>query len=295
MIFTIPHELNTLWQWNKKQMTNILFRAVRDTLFEFFFDKRHVGGKPGIIATLHTWTQTLMHHSHIHCLITEGGLSKQGQWIQKNNGYLLPVRAVMAVFRGKMLAYVDKAVDGGKIKLPETMSLQRWRNLRNKLGRVKWNVNIRKRYEYGTGVLKYLSRYIRGGAISNKRIVSVSDGNVSFRYRVGEKKGNMMRLPVNEFMKRYFLHVPEPKTKVVRYYGLYAPTAKEELSQCREQLGQQPIKEHEEIDWQSYCGGLGDDHPELCPFCGSKLVRIADIPRSNTSGPPERKWLRYAA
>ena len=295
MIFTIPHELNEIWVWNKKLMTNILFIAVRDTLFEFFLDEKHIGGKPGIIATLHTWTQTLMHHSHIHCLITEGGLSKDRQWIQKNNGYLLPVRAVMAVFRGKMLAYVDKAVDRGEIKLPERMSLQRWRNLRNKLGRKKWNVNIRKRYEYGTGVLKYLSRYIRGGSISNKRIVSVRDGKVSFRYRAGEKKGNMMTLPAHEFMKRYFLHVPEPNTKVVRYYGLYAPTAKDELSRCREQLGQQSITEHEEIDWQSYCEGQGEDHPELCPVCGRELVRIADIPRPCLSKPPDAKWLQYAA
>ena len=74
MIFTIPHELNVLWLWNRKVVTNILFRAVRDTLFEFFLDEKHIGGKPGIIATLHTWSQTLIDHPHIHCLITEGGL-----------------------------------------------------------------------------------------------------------------------------------------------------------------------------------------------------------------------------
>jgi len=193
------------------------------------------------------------------------------------------------------LAYVNKAVEKGQITLPEAMSVQHWKNMRNKLGRVKWNVNIRNRYEYGKGVLAYLGRYIRGGAISNKRIVSIQEDRVSFRYRAGEKKGNVMTLPVDEFMKRYFLHVPEPNTKVVRYYGLYAPTAKEELSECRRQLGQQPMKEADEIDWQDYCGYQSKEHPELCPVCGRKLVRLMDIPRQYPKGPPDWKRLRSAA
>jgi len=156
-------------------------------------------------------------------------------------------------------------------------------------------VNIRKRYEYGEGVLKYLSRYIRGGAISNKRIVSNREGQVSFRYRAGEKKGNVMTLPVDEFLRRYFMHVPEANTKMVRYYGLYASTAKQELADCRKQLGQPQPEETEDIDWQSYCERQGGDHPELCPVCGKKLVRLVDIPRPSPSKPPDTKWLRYAA
>lgn len=279
MIFTIPHELNEIWLFNLKQMTDILFRAVRDTLFEFCLDEKHMGGKPGIVAALHTWSQTLIDHPHIHCLITEGGLSGDGKWIVRNNGYLLPVKAVMPKFRGKMLAYVDKAVEKQEIRLPATMSRQRWRNLKNKLGRVKWNVRIQERYEYGKGVLTYLARYIRGGAISNNRIIYDKNGEVKFRYRQGDNKKGTMKLPVNEFMKRYFKHVPEPYTKVVRYYGLYAPTAKEELAACREQLGQEPVKESEEIDWQTYYEKRGIEDPGVCPVCGKQLVRLADIPR----------------
>lgn len=295
MVFTIPHELNILWQWNKKAVTNSLFRAVRDTLFEFFLDEKHIGGKPGIIAALHTWSQTLIDHPHIHCLVAEGGLSKDRQWIIRRNGYLLPVRAVMPVFRGKMLDYVNKAVEAEKVMLPEGMSMQKWKNLKNKLGRVKWNVHIRERYEYGKGVLKYLSRYIRGGAISNKRIQSFKDGAVIFRHRVGDNKTEEMELPVEEFLRRYFLHVPEPNTKMVRYYGLYAPTAKEELLQCRRHLGQQALKDPEKIDWQDYCETRGEDHPELCPVCGRTLVRVAEIPHPVRSKPPDGKWLRPAA
>jgi hypothetical protein len=296
MIFTIPHDLNEIWLLNLRVISNILFTAVRDTLFEFFLDEKHIGGKPGIIATLQTWSNTLILHPHIHCLVTEGGTSKDGQWIMRSNGYLLPVRAVMPVFRGKMLAYVDKAIEKGQITLPETMSKQRWKNLKNKLGRVKWSVNIRERYEYGKGVLIYLARYIRGGAISNKRIKTISEGKVSFWHRAGGSKRNLMTLPVDDFMKRYFLHVPEPGTKVVRYYGLYAPTAREELSSCRSQLGQQPVKELDEIDWQSYCERNGQEHPECCPICGSLLIRLADIPRIPTpTGIPDEKDQMKAA
>lgn len=280
MIFTPPHELNEIWFLNVRNMTDILFTAVRDTLYEFFLDARHIGGKPGIIAALHTWSQTLILHPHIHCLITEGGL-KDGKWTSTRlKGYLLPVRAVMAVFRGKYLAYIDKAVEKEKLKLPEGMTLQRWKNLKNKLGRVKWNVHIRERYEYGKGILIYLSRYIRGGAISNKRIVTHAGKDVSFRYRSqGASRKGFMTLTETDFIQRYLLHVPEPHTKVVRSYGLYASTAKDELSFCRSMFGQHTVNKIDIPEWQDYCEAKGQDHPERCPTCGSRLIRLMEIPR----------------
>ena len=296
MIFTPPHDLCDLWIRNVRKMTDILFTAVRDTLFEFFLDGRHIGGKPGIIATLHTWSQTLVLHPHIHCLITEGGLSG-GQWVcRSKQGYLLPVRAVMVVFRGKLLAYIDTAVEKAELNLPDGMTVQRWKNLKNKLGRTKWNVNIRERYEYGKGILIYLSRYIRGGAISNKRILSSTDKDVTFRHRItGTNKQGVMTLPTDEFIKRYLLHVPEPNTKVVRSYGLYASTAKEDLSLCQSHFGQTKTKTSVEPDWQSYCETKGDEHPERCPICGLRLIRTRDIPRPDRSYPPWFEALPLAA
>lgn len=280
MIFTPPHELNEIWLLNVRRMTDILFTCVRDTLYEFFFDEKHIGGKPGIIATLHTWSQTLILHPHIHCLITEGGL-KGGEWVgTRLKGYLLPVRAVMAVFRGKLLAYIDRAVEKGELTLPEGMTIQRWRNLKNKLGRTKWNVHIRERYDHGKGILIYLSRYMRGGAISNKRIVSYTDKGVAFRYRASEaSKKDVMTLPETDFIHRYLLHVPQPHTKVVRSYGLYATTGKYELSFCRAKLGQDAATEAEIFNWQSFCETRGDEHPERCPICGCRLIRVMEIPR----------------
>lgn len=274
MIFTLPHELNDLWLLNVRNMTTLLFTCVRDTLYEFFFDTRHIGGTPGIIATLHTWSQTMVLHPHIHCLITEGGLNDD-RWVEtKHNGYLLPVRAVMAVFRGKFLAYINSAVEQGTITLPEEMTVQQWKNLRNKLGRTKWNVHIRERYDHGRGILIYLSRYIRGGAISNRRIISHTEEGVIFRHRTSGGR-DTMTLPAAQFIQRYFLHIPAPHTKVVRYYGLYATTAKDQLSLCRSSLGPQPPAP-DEMEWQEKRRG---DYPKRCPVCGARLICIMDAPR----------------
>jgi hypothetical protein len=280
MIFTPPHELNELWLLNVRLMTNLLFTAVRDTLYEFFFDERHIGGRPGIIATLHTWSQTLILHPHIHCLITEGGL-KDGLWVStRKQGYLLPIRAVMVVFRGKLLDYIDRALEKRKLTLPQGLTIQRWKNLKNRLGQIKWNVHIRQRYEHGKGILIYLSRYMRGGAISNKRIVAYTDKGIAFRYRTSEaSKRDTMTLPTFDFIRRYFLHVPEPHTKVVRSYGLYASTARDVLSLCRAAFGQDAVNESDVIDWQSFCETRGAEHPERCPICGCRLIRLMEIPR----------------
>jgi hypothetical protein len=280
MIFTFPYELNEIWLANVKTMTNILFTCVRDTFFEFFSDTKHVGGKPGIIATLHTWGQTIILHPHIHCLITEGGLDCT-RWMEtRQKGYLLPIEAVMMVFRGKLLDYINKAIEKGVISLPENMTMQQWKNLKNRLGRKNWNVHIRERYDHGKGVLVYLARYMRGGAISNKRIASFTDEGVTFTYKNSDRSGKeSMTLPACQFIQRYLLHVPAPFTKVVRYYGLYAPQARRELTLCRFLFNQDALTEPESLDWQSYCEKKGDDHPERCPVCGSRLIRFMDIPR----------------
>lgn len=281
MIFTLPHELNPIWLLNVRKMTNLLFSCVRDTLFEFFLDTRHVGGRPGIIAALHTWSQTMVLHPHVHCLVTDGGFSNELQWAgTRQQGYLLPVRAVMLVFRGKFLAYLNNAVEKERIALPAEMTLLQWKGLRNKLAKKKWNVHIREKYEHGDGILIYLSRYIRGGAMSNRRIMSFTEQRVAFRHRSTEAcKGDIMTLSVDEFIRRYLLHVPEPHTKVVRSYGLYAPISTEALSICRVAFVQDTVRESDVVDWQSFCETRGDEHPERCPICGCRLIRVMEIPR----------------
>jgi len=289
VIFTMPDELRGLWLANVRAMTNLLFATVHETLDELLGDAKYLGACPGMIAALHTWSQTLVLHPHLHCLVTGGGLTEAGQWRPVRNGFLLPARVVMALFRGKLLATIDAAIRAGTLRLPTSLTLRQWETLRNKLGRRKWNVHIRERYPHGTGVLTYLARYIRGGPLANQRLVSGNPGEVTFRYRVnGEasdrKAQGLLTLPLAEFIRRYLLHVPEPGTKVVRGYGLYAPTKQEALAVCRAQLGQAPVEAPERLDWQRACQARGEAHPERCPRCGRLLLRLGLIPRA--SGPP---------
>jgi Transposase zinc-binding domain/Putative transposase len=106
VIFTMPHELSDLWLANIEGMSQLLFSSVHHTLLELLGDRKYLGAKPGIIATLHTWSQTLLLHPHIHCLVTGGGLNETGQWVAVRHGFLLPMRVIMALFRGKLLAAI---------------------------------------------------------------------------------------------------------------------------------------------------------------------------------------------
>jgi hypothetical protein len=277
VIFTLPDELRGLWLGNVRVMTNLLFATVHETLDELLGDARYLGACPGIMAALHTWSQTLVLHPHLHCLVTGGGLTDAGQWRPVRNGFLLPVRVVMAVFRGKLLAALRQGLAQGQLRLPEGRSHQQLANLFNKLGRTTWNVHIRERYPHGVEVLTYLARDIRGGPLANRRLVACEHGRVTFRYRIkGDgsdgPQNDLMTWPSEEFIRRSLRHVPEPGTRVVRGYGPYAPTKGEALAVCRAQLGQGPVAAPAVLDWQTACQDRGDDHPARCPVGGCRLV-----------------------
>src|SRR5437667_1492797 len=145
IIFTLPHDLNPLWLVNVPVMTALLFQAVRATLVELLADPKYLGAQPGILAALHTWSQTLVLHPHVHCLVTGGGWTPAGQWVVVRHGFLLPVRVVMAVFRGKMLAATRQAWARGALVLPEELRPQPFLNLLTRLGHPRqtpWNVRI---------------------------------------------------------------------------------------------------------------------------------------------------------
>jgi hypothetical protein len=295
VIFTLPHELNPLWLANVPVMTSLLLQAVRDTLGTLLADPKYLGAQPGIIAALHTWSQTLLLHPHLHCLVTGGGLTPAGQWKAVRNGFLLPARVVMAVFRGKMVDTIRQTLARRALALPEAMRPQQLCNLLNRLGhprQTKWNVRVMERYRHGAGVVTYLARYLRGGPIKNARLMAWDGERVTFSYRPrseetdgGEPAPQRMTLPVADFLQRWLLHVPMPQTRVVRSYGLYHPSHAAALAVCRAELGQPPLEAPAALDWQTVCAQRGEAHPERCPTCGQRLVCTGVIPRG---GAPPR-------
>jgi len=142
VIFTRPHDLNPLWLATGPVRSTRLLQAVRDTLVDLLADPKYRGAQPGIIAALHTWSQTLVLHPHLHCLVTGGGLTPDGHWQAVRNGFLLPVRVGMAVFRGKMLSALRWALARDELVLPEAMRPQQLRNLLNRCGhprKTRWH------------------------------------------------------------------------------------------------------------------------------------------------------------
>jgi putative transposase/transposase-like zinc-binding protein len=303
VIFTLPHDLNPLWLANVPVMTTLLFQTVRDTLCTLLADPQYLGAQPGIIAALHTWSQTLVLHPHVHCLVTGGGVTPDGHWKAVRHGFLLPARVVMAVFRGKMLDAIRCAWTRGELVMPEGLRPQQMRNLLNRLGhprKTRWNVCIMERYAHGAGVVTYLARYLRGGPIKNGRLVAYDGTRVTFTCRTrheeadGARPGSQqMTLPVADFLQRWLWHVPVPQTRTVRCYGLYHAMRTAALALCRVALGQPPVVVPVGLGWQTVCAQRGDAHPERCPACGQLLVYTGVIPRGGD--PPRLASEAYAA
>lgn len=301
VVFTLDSALDRLWLANVRAMTNILFQSARDTLFELLGDDKYLGAEPGVIMARHTWGQMLGLHPHVHCLVSGGGLTPSGEWRSIANGYLLPVRVVRALFRGKLLDAIRCGLEKSELMAPAGERPQQVLNLLNKLGRKKWNVCIRERYAHGNGVLTYLGRYMRGGAISNRRIISSDEEHVRFRYKdyreeseTGGKNSKVMELSVNDFVRRVLLHVPEPGHKIVRAYGLYAGSRRSDLNSCRQLLGQKPVQEPEKRTWQECVTGLGDTDPSRCPVCGVRLIQ-REVFRPDFRGETRKFPLQNAA
>jgi hypothetical protein len=288
LVFTLPHELNPVALTNKRVVCNILFKAVSGTLLEF--GRRHLGGKPGFIAVLHTWDQTLSDHFHLHCLIAAGALSMdESRWIPARNNFLFAVRALSVVFRGKFLDFFKQAVEENKLKfvgrtsgLAEEDCFRQWiRAVRKK----RWIVYAKKPFSSAERVLDYLGRYTHRVAISNNRIVRVSEGRVSFSYR-DRRSGDRvktMRLEVGEFIRRFLLHVLPEGMQRIRHYGFLANrTKKESLARCREYLGVEPVGQREKKTSRAIMREVSGKDLARCPNCkvGTMMV-IAELASSS--------------
>ena len=199
------------------------------SLRELLADEKYLGALPGAIGSLHTWQQRLLPHVHAHFLVTAGGMSSDGRRLDPKKKHLLPIRVLQAKFRGKFRACLLKALSGGDLRLPPGMTVQQGVNLLNKLGRKKWNAEIRPRYEHGRGVTHYLARYVRGGPIAPKRIIAYDPAGVTIRLkRSGSERDaavggdrSVFRLSATEFLCRFITHVVPTGLHVVRSYGLF--------------------------------------------------------------------------
>jgi hypothetical protein len=272
VIFTVPDGLNVLWRFNRALFADLLLRAAQQSLAELLADPKYLGAKPGIISALHTWGRTLSVHPHAHCLVTAGGIDRNGQFVPMEGKTLLPARVLMAVFRGKLRHLLKTALDDGRLSVPPSLTVARTHSLLNRLGRVPWNVRIQERYRHGVSVAGYLARYITGGPISNRRIHAITSTEVAFWYhdhRDGGKK--LLRLTPDEFLSRWFEHVPPKGLRTIRHSGIYSNSS----AQKREHLRQQMLESRAEVPQQEPAPASPSVfllEPERCPVCNTDVI-----------------------
>ena len=284
LIFTIPHELNALWCWNRRAMAQLLFGAVRDTLMELLGDPRYLGARPAFLAALHTWGRSLSLHPHVHVLAADGGLSEDGQWVAPRRSHFLPARVLMLLFRGKFLAGLRQGIERSRLHLPPDTSVERMRSTLNRLGRKKWNVQIRARYAHGEGVAAYFARYLKGGPLKNTQLLPSERGGVCFRYTPHRDEQDAGADPVtlnlkpDAFLARYLAHLPQPGMQTVRGYDLYGQRAGVPLDQARAALGQAAVLEPQPICIKQFLTRLGHRPAAAsCPVCGANLRFVSLI------------------
>ncbi|MCU7959135.1 MAG: transposase [gamma proteobacterium symbiont of Bathyaustriella thionipta] len=237
VIFTLPHELNEIWQFNRHWSADHLFKASSETLKQLLADERYLGAQVGILASLHTWGRTLSFHPHVHLLVTGGGLSGSN-WKPLKKDYLLPVAVLKAKFRGKWLSWLNQAYEQGQLVLPEHWSERDWYKTLQKIARKTWNVRIQGPYRHGNGVINYLSRYVHGGPIKDRQIVSFDPSSVRFKYQDHrDHKEKTMSLKTDVFFHRILWHVLVKGQHNIRYYGLYTPNSRKKREQVRTEMG----------------------------------------------------------
>lgn len=224
VVFTVPHELNPLIYGNQELLYSLLHRCSSETLLELARDRKYLGATPGIIQVLHTWGQTLNFHPHIHCIVSGGGLSVDNKLRKCGEKFFIPVHVMAKVFRGKFLFYLQKHYDSGKLVLSSSCAGLRnsysWNKFRDALYKTDWCPYIKETFNGFGNAIEYLGRYTHRIAITNTRIQSVTETQVSFSardYKSGETK--TVILENEEFIRRFLMHVLPSGFQKIRYYG----------------------------------------------------------------------------
>jgi len=244
-VFTVPEQLAPIALRNQKLFYALLFRAASETLLEIAADPRHLGARIGILAVLHTWSQNLQFHPHLHCLIPAGGLAPDhSRWVAtKRHGFFLPVRVLSRMFRGKLLSFLNRNYRSGELcltgKLAALSSPSAFYSLLGSLRRKEWVVYSKPPFGGPKHVLKYLARYTHRVAISNGRLIGIENGHVRFRWRDSRhnNRSSTMRLDATEFIRRFLLHVLPAGFVKIRHFGLLANrNRRRALALCRVHL-----------------------------------------------------------
>jgi Putative transposase/Transposase zinc-binding domain len=290
VVFTVPLALHPLFLADRRRAYSLLFQAALAALHVVTHSR--LGATPGTIAVLHTWSQTLLFHPHVHCIVTGGGLNNaRNAWVSARPGFLVPVRVLSKVFRGKLLDLFDQSLRRGTTGIGPLLGHRLLRQAAAK----DWVVYSKAPLAGPEQVLRYLGRYTHRIAIGNERILSLENGNVTFAYRDRQhgNKSRSLTLPAHSFVRRFLLHVLPRSFVRVRHFGLQANVSRTLLlARARQLLGvpvlAQPANPVPPETWQALFLRLVGRDPSICPYCRQGTLRSVHLltgPTALTRGP----------
>ena len=293
VVFTLPGRLSPLVLQNKKIIYDLLFRTSAETLLEVARNPEHLGAEIGFFSVLHTWSQKLTAHPHVHCVVPAGGLSPDHtRWIRSRDNYFLPKEVLAELFRGKFVDALKDAFQNGQLRFHGDLKLLAQPEIfaawLRPLHRQDWVVYLKRPFGGPAYVVQYLGRYTHRVAISNHRLVSFKDGQVTFRWRdsAHHNEQKLMTLSVDEFLRRFLLHILPKGFVRIRNFGFLANRRRSTLLPlCFQLLGttpQPPAEEH---------SSSTEDAAELyrCPHCGGPMKVIERLTAAEIllRSPPE--------
>jgi hypothetical protein len=270
---------------NQKVVYSLLFKAVSETLTELARDSKHLGAEIGFLAILHTWSQTLIDHPHVHCLVTGGGLSLDGKrWLRSKKDFFIPVSVLSSLFRGKFLDALKREYEAGQLRFPgqieELKESSVFKRLLTTLYHQEWVVYCKPPLKHPEKVVDYLGRYTHRVALSNDRLVKLEGNRVTFRWRDSADNNKIKWLPLEafEFIRRFLLHVLPSQFVKIRYYGILSHrNRKGKLLRCKSLLGASNTEEPKEgpkESWQDLLTRITGIDPRVCPYCGKgKMIQ----------------------
>jgi hypothetical protein len=288
LVFTLPAAIADIAYYNKAVIYDILFKAAAETLITIAADPKHLGARVGLTAVLHSWGSALTHHPHVHMIVPGGGISLDRQrWVSCRPGFFLPVRVLSRLFRRLVLETLTAAYDAGRLKFfGDHARLAQREAFAAHLApfrKAEWVVYAKRPFGGPEAVLAYLSRYTHRVAIANSRLIALDETSVTFKWKDYRTKGcgraKVMTLTIDEFIRRFLIHVLPSGFHRIRHYGLLANGGRaENIARARQLLGV-PATQSEPAD-------ADPDEPAMlchpCPCCGGPMIIIETFERGST-------------
>ncbi|MGI9292680.1 MAG: IS91 family transposase [Pseudomonadales bacterium] len=290
VVFTLPAQIADIALQNPALVYDLLFKATAETLRTIAADPKHLGAKIGFTAILHTWGSAMTHHPHLHCIVPGGGLSlDDAAWTPCKRGFFLPVKVLSRLFRRLFFERLTAVHDQLKFyrHLQPLTDTHAFVEYLAPLRQIEWVVYAKRPFSGPEAVLAYLSRYTHRIAISNSRLIACDEHNVTFKWKdyraKSSQRNKTMRLAIDEFIRRFLMHVLPSRFHRIRHYGLFANHLRaNNLEQIRELL---TVVDH--ADDKSEAEDSKASPTYVCPACGAPMIIVEILERSQgPRGPP---------